>query len=213
MQGTESKPVLFIDFDGTLCHERFWSDLPEKTYARVQSYLFGTNRSLARQWMRGNLTAEEICKELGEELELDAPFLLRKLEQKCRTMYIEREILDRVGKLRPRFYTVCITTNVDTFTRWTWPSLDLSQQFDACENSADTGVYKSDDHGQIFVDVCERFRAPIDKSILIDDSRRNCACMTRRGGISYRVDDERDVGYYLDHVLNDLVDDSHTTCS
>ena len=61
MHTTESKPVLFIDFDGTLCFERFWSDLPEHTYRAIQDHLFSGDRTVTIAWMRGQVRAEDVC--------------------------------------------------------------------------------------------------------------------------------------------------------
>lgn len=37
------KPILFIDFDGTLCHDRFWRNIDASGFEKIQNFLFGEN--------------------------------------------------------------------------------------------------------------------------------------------------------------------------
>lgn len=63
-----AKPILFIDFDGTLCHDRFWRGLPEDQYEKVQEFLFKQDKSLIQDWMKGKRTAEEINQQVADKL-------------------------------------------------------------------------------------------------------------------------------------------------
>jgi len=67
---TQMKPILFIDFDGTLCHDRFWRSLPAEQYEKVQTLLFKERKSYAEEWMKGKHTAEEVNQFLSEQLRI-----------------------------------------------------------------------------------------------------------------------------------------------
>jgi len=32
------KSILFIDFDGTLCHDRFWQSIDESSFEKIQNF-------------------------------------------------------------------------------------------------------------------------------------------------------------------------------
>ena len=54
-----TKPILFIDFDGTLCFDRYWRSLPQDMFSLVQQRLFGRDTTLAVEWMLGKKTEVE----------------------------------------------------------------------------------------------------------------------------------------------------------
>ncbi|MEZ4104057.1 MAG: hypothetical protein R3B60_02090 [Candidatus Paceibacterota bacterium] len=45
--------ALFVDFDGTLCDERYWRSLPTEEYEAIQELLFKNNTQIVHDWMRG----------------------------------------------------------------------------------------------------------------------------------------------------------------
>jgi hypothetical protein len=55
-----AKPIIFCDFDGVLCHDKYWRSLPEDQYEKVQELLFRDGTTLVNDWMRGEFTAEGI---------------------------------------------------------------------------------------------------------------------------------------------------------
>ena len=86
---------------------------------------------------------------------------------------------------------------MDTMTRWTWPSRGLEKYIDALENSADSGRFKTDDAGSLFIDVCERYGTRIEESILIGDSENACSVYSARGGTAHQVRPEWPTGSIL----------------
>ncbi|MEK7065997.1 MAG: hypothetical protein AAB965_00305 [Patescibacteria group bacterium] len=57
---TNNKPILFCDFDGVLCYDRFWRSLPSHEYEKMQDALFRRDKEMVNDWMRGEYCAEEI---------------------------------------------------------------------------------------------------------------------------------------------------------
>jgi hypothetical protein len=78
------KPILFIDFDGTISTDKFWRSLPKEEYARIQGDFFKSDRGQAEDWMRGNYTAEEITEHLAEMLGYDYDELWNSFVADCK---------------------------------------------------------------------------------------------------------------------------------
>ena len=57
---TNYKPILFCDFVGVLCYDRFWRSLPSHEYEKMQDALFRRDKEMVNDWMRGEYCAEEI---------------------------------------------------------------------------------------------------------------------------------------------------------
>lgn len=144
-----SLKVIFIDWDGTLSKSRFWqhwlSEDPE-SYNKIQQVLFVENPGMIQDWMRGFVSSELITAEIGLRAGLDSQILIKNLELSCRSMtFLYPEVLDIIQEKRQDGIKVVIATdNMDTFSRWTVPSLRLEQYFDGILTSADRGALKED---------------------------------------------------------------------
>jgi len=188
------KRALLIDFDGTLCHDRFWRSADEKTRITIQEFLFSPdNNRIVTEWMRGFYSSEEIHAILGKELNLDVARLWRIFVDDCRTMQIEKDVLNRILLLRNDLMTILVTDNMDCFSRFTVPALNLERYFDMILNSADIHMLKNDDNGAVYKNIFADNCSDITHSILIDDSEKSCELFKRLGGIAYHVSSERSV--------------------
>lgn len=192
-----SKPILFIDFDGTLCHDRFWRSLPEEQYKKVQALLFEEERSYVEEWMKGRRTAEEVNTFLAEKLGIPFQVLWSVFVKDAETMRVSREVLETIGSLRDKYTTILITVNMDSFSRFTVPALKLDSYFDAISNSYYEGKFKGDNEGEVFRDYIQKYSAPVDRSILMDDSAGACETFRALGGIAYKVTTEEDISHHL----------------
>ena len=70
------KSALFVDFDGTLCHDKFWRSLEPALQEKIQEYLFGVDQEIVNDWMRGVYTSEDIHQKLVEDLKINYEFLV-----------------------------------------------------------------------------------------------------------------------------------------
>ncbi|MEH7876356.1 hypothetical protein V7799_01110 [Rhizobium laguerreae] len=66
------RPIIFIDFDGTICNDRYWRTLPSDKQNKLQTYLFQESRDVVFEWMRGLHTAEEFNNLVA--VALDTPY-------------------------------------------------------------------------------------------------------------------------------------------
>lgn len=192
------KPILFIDFDGTLCFDRFWRNLKPEELKKVQHFLFTSNKEILRKWMLGEFTSEEVNLLVSESLSLDYTYLLDTFIKDCETMDVSKTTLKRVHSLRDTYTTILITDNMDCFSRFTVPSLNLQNYFDEIINSSDRRLSKNENDGQLFIDVTREHNSDLKKSMLLDNSLDTCTIFENLGGKSLFVTPEKPLSYWLE---------------
>jgi len=175
--------AILIDWDGTLSHSKFWDGQTEfepATKTRCTDFLFGGDGELARRWMLGEATATEAVGVVAEALALDAAVLLRALRRSCEQMrLVDPGILATVQQLRDHGVHVAIATdNMDTFTNWTVPALQLRQHFDGVISSSERQAFKRhlvDGRSPFFSEYFEQNGINPHRSVLLDDGLHNAA--------------------------------------
>ncbi len=195
------KPILFIDFDGTISSQRYWRSLPPDVYNKVQKLLFSGEKILVNEWMRGEHTAEEINRLVAGEIGMPFGELWNLFVQDCRTFSILPSVLKAISSRRNSHSVILITDNMDSFTRFTVPSLGLEKYFDGVSNSFYERLRKADNGGELFRRHTQAYGASLGKSVLVDNSPVNCAVFEALGGIAHQVTPERDIMYYLEHFV------------
>lgn len=194
------KPILFIDFDGTLCHDRFWRSLPLDQYEKVQRLLFTEDKTCIQEWMKGKRTSEEVNLLLAEQIGISSQELWSIFVKDAETMFVSQEVLETIGKLRDIYTTILITVNMDSFSRFTVPALKLDNYFDAISNSYCEGKFKEDNGGEIFKEYLEKYNTPIKSSILMDDSPTACQTFVALGGNAHQVTLEENLAFHLNKL-------------
>lgn len=187
------KPILFVDFDGTLCHDRFWKSLEPLYKEKIQQYLFIKNKELVRDWMKGNYSSEEINKLLAEELNLKYQYLWNIFVSDCKNMVVSKFELEKIKSLSTTYYTILLTDNMDCFDRFTVPSLGLKRYFDEIISSHNLKKSK--------IDIISQYKEKIPKSILIDNSPNVCKTFKELGGKSFLVTETCPLDYWLDTLV------------
>jgi FMN phosphatase YigB (HAD superfamily) len=188
------KPTLFIDFDGTLCFDRFWQQLPQHQYELVQQKLFKENWEIVDGWMKAEKTAEEVTALLSEMISIPFPRLWNILEEGCKTMKVSQVTLNKINSLRHIYRTVLMTDNMDTFDRFTVPSLELDRYFDTIINSYNKKQSKNKNDGELY-----RLSAGVDmkQCVLIDNAPNTCKLFANMGGKALLATEEQDVNFHL----------------
>ena len=199
------KPILFIDFDGTLCHDRFWRSIDASSFEKIQNFLFGANKSKVDEWIRGIHSSEEINQLISKELNVPFEKVWEIFVADCESMNIPDGVLGRVENLRKNYHTILITDNMDCFTRFTVPALKLNSYFDSIINSFDNKKFKSDNNGDIFLQVVNGRGSKIEDSILMDNSKGACNTFSKLGGITCFVTSEKPLAFWLENLENELV--------
>lgn len=169
-------------------------------FAIVQKTLFGEDNSLVVEWMLGKKTAEEVNTILAKKLQVPFSDLWEVFVDDCETMKVKSSTLDRINNLRSDYTTILITGNMDSFTRFTVPALQLDTYFDAIINSADVGSLKSDSSGAQFLETVNKYSTKITCSLLIDDSEKICNIFENIGGKSLHISSENTIDKYLSQL-------------
>ena len=199
------KPILFIDFDGTLCHDRFWRSIDASSFEKIQNFLFGANKSKVDEWMRGIHSSEEINQLISKELNVPFEKVWEIFVADCENMNIPVDVLNRIENLRKNYHTILITDNMDCFTRFTVPALKLNSYFDSIINSFDNKKFKSDNDGDIFLQVVNGHGSKIEDSILMDNSKGACNTFSKLGGMTRFVTSEKPLAFWLKTLENEFV--------
>lgn len=191
------KPVLFIDFDGTLCHDRFWRSMDADSFARIQDFLFSKNISVVRDWMKGEYSSEEINRLVSKELGIPFENLWNIFVWDCKTMAISKDTLSWINELRKKYAVILITDNMDCLTRFTVPAQKLDLFFDEIVNSFENKKFKEDNDGEVFVQLANKNQTKIENCVLVDNSKTACDLFLKLGGRSCLVTPENSLGYCL----------------
>lgn len=187
------KPILFCDFDGTICRDKYWRSLPPELFDKVQNLLFGADMTFVNDWMMGRHTAEKANQKVALALYMPYKMVWRLFVNDCVTMRVSKTMLSRISELRSRYSVILLTGNMDSFSRFTVKSLRLDHHFDLVINSYYERRLKTDN----FAACAERYGVPITECFVIDDSLSVCASFEALGGTAFLVTPERDVDYYL----------------
>ncbi len=196
----KAKPILFIDFDGTICFDKYWRSLPKDKFDQMQSFMFGEDKTLVNDWMRGKYTAEEINQLVAEKIDMSFEKLWELFVLDCKTMEVSREILEKLSAIRDKYTVILITGNMDSFTRFTVPVLQLEKYFDYINNSFFETKLKDDDNGSLFTKYAKSLGVSLNKCILIDNSQKACESFRALGGTAYFITPEHGIMMYLENL-------------
>ena len=120
---------VFIDWNGTLSDSKFWDSIPSlDLFEKIQKSLFVKNKHFIKDWMRGKTQSEKIVESISNDIEEDAAFIFSELKKSCEQMkFASERTLPLISELRRKGSKVLIATdNMDTFKRWTAPTLKLN---------------------------------------------------------------------------------------
>lgn len=199
------KPILFIDFDGTLCHDRFWQSMEAISCKKIQNFLFGENKSTVNKWMRGIYSSEHINQLISKELNIPFERIWSIFVSDCKNMYISSDVLNRIENLKDHFYTVLATDGMDCLTRFTVPALKLNHYFDFILNSFDNKKFKSDNNGETFLQIVNERGCQIEDCILMDNARTDCDTFSKLGGTAHLITPEKPLAFWLGSLESELV--------
>src|SRR3990172_11168049 len=144
--------TIFLDWDGTISSSKFWWHLEKSkkreeriVFQKIEESLFGKFIDLLRPWMIGKFKSEDVIKKISQDTKLNFKYVFDEFVQSCLTMeFTLKDLPALVSELRKKGSKVIIATdNMDSFSRWTYPGLRLSEYFDGFLNSYEIGAMKS----------------------------------------------------------------------
>jgi FMN phosphatase YigB (HAD superfamily) len=198
--------VVFIDWDQTLSTSRFWGQWETsrpQLYELIQKHLFGSGSTAPQAWMRGQVNAEQVIKQLALATGIEEETLLGELKRSCQAMeLIDPSVKQTITTLRSQGINVVIATdNMDTFPRWTVPALGLADVVDGILDSHTLGVLKKDTDtkgkSRFFQPYLSRQGVEPREAVLFDDNAR----YVEGFGIQYvQVTASQPLGTRLSHL-------------
>lgn len=182
----EELKVVIFDFDGVLCHDRFYKKtlLPKysKVYDWIQENIFA-DWELVNHWMRGEISSKDINKLVSKNTGIEYNKLTKLYEESVQQMQLDPDLLKLAAKFKKLGCKVgIITGNMDVFSEITVPNYKLDEKFDFIINSADYGMLKDEKNGQIFDIALKNVGEEIENSLLIDDSAKTIKLFKQKGG-------------------------------
>ena len=176
--------TILFDFDGVLCHDRFYVQtlLPEyvHVYEWIQTNIFGMPHE---DWLRGIVSSERINKIISDGTGIEFDLLHEKFLESVRMMKLDERVKDLVRELKSSGHKVgLVTDNMDVFSDITIKNHKLDEVFEVILNSADYRILKKDNHGELFDIALEKLNAPIENTLMIDNSRAVIDLYIEKGG-------------------------------
>lgn len=176
------KKVIFIDWNRTLSYSLFWEHLKDSAHINsrhhtaIEKWLFVDNKDIIKPWMLGTESVDSIVAKMSTAIGVDKDLILNELIHSCENMVLcSADIEVLVRQLQDHGVLVVIATdNMDTFRKYTIPSLRLDELFDDILISSELGELKDDtlpaDKIRFFDEYLMKKRLTYHDSVLLDDS-------------------------------------------
>ncbi|MES2215815.1 MAG: hypothetical protein V4481_00780 [Patescibacteria group bacterium] len=191
------KPLLFIDFHGTLSNDYFWSSQSRDIRQKIEEFLFTTPNLATRDWMKGVYSSEEVNQMIAEKFGLEPEVLWKTFVEDCKKISVSPELLGLIADVRNKYTVILITDNMDCFPRFTVPFIGLTKHFDHIAVSSEEKILKNEKEGEWFRRLVKKFNSEMSRSILIDNSKSVCRLFDSLGGRAFLVTDEQSTAYWL----------------
>ena len=145
--------TVFIDWNGTLSHSRFWDRLAYardeySRYEQIQNVLFHNQEGklIVEDWMRGLRSAGNVLQYLHDRTGIPINELESELRYSSENMrFINAGVIEKIQTIRANGTRVVIATdNMDTFRHLTVKELRLNELFDGILTSDTAGALKTD---------------------------------------------------------------------
>ena len=186
--------TIFLDWDGTLCTDRFWQTWQAPgnphyhTFRTIENHIFA-RPEYANAWMRGAMTTEDIVHKLPDDLPVSKNAIFEHLIESAQSMrFSHPSVPGLLARLRLQGHRLVIATdNMDTFPRWTVPALGLDRHIDGILDSHTLRSLKRDPNHQgtsaFFGPYLDQYNLHPGQTLLIDDSA-DTAAAARSWGIN-----------------------------
>lgn len=187
--------LLLVDFDGVMSMDRFYANPPkehQKAISELQQHLFGDDKTLVTQWMRGELSFQQLHREVAAQSGIDPSIYDEALTRSVHNMRLNVEMLETIASLRKAGVAVALfTDNMDIFDNLTVPLYELDQKFDAIYSSSAYGRLKLE-NDTLLMRAAREADAQPHQVALVDDRERSCEFIRSLGGHAFLYDNYTD---------------------
>ncbi len=130
--------TIFFDWNKTLSHSLFWSQLANpkherhEWYKNIGNFIFVKNTHIINDWMRGDIDEDHIADMIFDAFAYPKKQVIDDLAESCRQMqFVSEDVLPLIKKIRVKGVKCVIATdNMDSFSKYTVPALNLLHYFD-----------------------------------------------------------------------------------
>jgi FMN phosphatase YigB (HAD superfamily) len=178
--------LIIFDFHRTLTDDLLFSSFDDQYKEPIQDLIFRPpNKQVWEvEWMRGIKKTKDIVAYLSIELEISSEKVNEVLLDGLEKMTWNTGIWMFAQQVRAHCKTAIATINCDLFTDYVVPMQKLNEKFDVIINSSEEGILDKERlcsiaHQRIIPD------APLEKILLIDDSKDNIHAFQDMGGQGY----------------------------
>ncbi|QDT45752.1 hypothetical protein Pan241w_58800 [Gimesia alba] len=207
--------VIFVDWHGVLTGDPFWVSILQNPWhplhqqlTNAAETLFTQKKDMVRDWMRGNLTANQIVATLKVTPSLEFPpdYLIRKLVEDCQLMQINGPLNQFLQEARKAGIMIVLATdNMDCFHEAiqrarqqtpistqqklceTTSFVTAAQLFDDILCSSEQRVLKRENPQRFFSDWLNRHSFDFSDALLLDDLEINCNAFRSSGGTAIQI--------------------------
>ncbi|QDT30505.1 hypothetical protein Enr10x_58710 [Gimesia panareensis] len=219
---TQRKPVwnkvIFVDWHGVLSCDPFWlsilrnTDHPLHHGLTVATETLFSDESLIHDWMRGDISANQIVNRLDIEADDSFPpgYLRRKLVEDCQLMQVNQRLVQILRETRQQGIGIILATdNMDYFQEalqhangqrsLTTQSVEEKmisfhstvQIFDDVLCSCTQRVLKRENPERFYGSWLSTHALEFRDALLLDDLEVNCRTFQRAGGTAIQITDQR----------------------
>jgi FMN phosphatase YigB (HAD superfamily) len=181
--------IIFIDWYQTLSFDLFWQNVKKKNptaFECIQTNIFH-DAERSRRWMTGHHSSEDICQYASRCSGISADELFSDLQNSCVNQRIHPVAIEIIKELRNTHHIFIVTDNMDCFSRFTIPALDMTAWTDGISNSSDIKRFKNDLNGQTFRDIANSLDIRMTEAICVDDSSPTCELIRSLGGTAMQT--------------------------
>jgi FMN phosphatase YigB (HAD superfamily) len=185
----KSYEAVLFDFDGVLCHDRFYDLSLRPGYGElcdwISEHVFRKpdDEDLIRRWMRGKIGYKDINRIIADARRVESAWLDLELLESVRLMKLDERMLGLAREQKTAGKKIGIVTdNMDVFSLITVPDKKLASVFDFIANSSDHGCLKCDEGGRLFDVALAGLGITAEKAVLLDDSAGSIEAFQRKGG-------------------------------
>ena len=188
--------LLLVDFDGVLSNGRFYhvpDDIRGQVGSRAAQIIFSReNKSMVHQWMRGELTYQDVHERVARETGTDVHLLDNLLKESIAYMPLNPSLLHHLALLRSKGVIVSLfTNNMDIFD-------DVSREHHQLDTHFDH-IYSSSAYGQLKLEnevlvrkALQEANVDSESTALVDDSPDSFARASSYGITTFLYDQYED---------------------
>jgi FMN phosphatase YigB (HAD superfamily) len=183
---------IIFDFGFTLSSDLYFNVAPPECpdwQNLIQRHIF-SDPVLVDDWMKADVTLEDIAKRLAPVVCMKIPRIVDFLELGCRNLNFNQAVLNfAIEQRKQGRKTAIVTGNMDVFTKIVVPWHHLADKFDGIINSFD---HCEIDKALLWPKAFELVGNGIGyrQSLLIEDGEKNVAKFREKGGYAYQYSND-----------------------